>query len=297
MKYKIVLSFVTACTIASAMELRIGSATFNWQMGMGFMQSDFDLDAHVWSLGEQHNSFGDSRLYYFYNADLYQSDYVDRLTTLITTPLTYDFPVFGSFNDAVADHTSLPVPADYKIRGFDLNLGIGYDLLKNDRSYLGIGINTGLSIPVLKMKNLRKSASVTYDLLDHTDTTIKTYKLGPILHAGYRPVSSLLLYASFGAGLQTGTIENGWIKSSLSVDGSYSTLDLGLRYTPWQSTRDLGWIRLDPKLFLTAGYTRKSWRMDDAKIKAFNIAQFDSGGLFTDSFDANYWYLGIGYDF
>ncbi len=297
MKYKIVLSFVTACTIASAMELRIGSATFGWQMGMGFMQSDFDLDAQVWSLGEQHNSFGESRLYYFYGVDLYRSDYVDRLTTLITTPLTYDFPLFGSFNDALADHTSLPVPADYKIRGFDLNLGIGYDLLKNDRSYLGIGINTGLSLPVLKMKNLRKSASVTYDLLDHTDTTIKTYKLGPILHAGYRPASSLLLYTSFGAGLQTGTIENGWIASSLSIDGSYSTLDLGLRYTPWQSTRDLGWIRLDPKLFLTAGFTRKSWRMDDAKIKAFNIAQFDSGGLFTDRFDANYWYLGIGYDF
>ena len=297
MKNKIILSLVTACITLQAMELRIGSATFNWQMGMTFMQSDFDLDATVYSLSEQHNNFSDSKLYYFYNADLYQSDTVDRFTTLITTPLTYRFPVVGSFNDAMANYTSVPVPADYKIRGFDINLGIGYDLFKDAQSVIGIGINTGLSIPVMKMRNLKKSIQVTYDLLDKTDTTIRTYKFGPILHAMHRFTDEVLVYGSYTAGYQTGSIENDWIKSSLDVDGNYQALDLGLRYTPWQSKHDFGWISVNPKLFFTAGYSYKKWETDEIKIDAFNIAAFSSGGMLKNSFDASYWYLGIGYDF
>ncbi len=294
---KIVLSLVTACTIAQAVELRVGSATFNWQMDMGFAHTDFDMDANVYSISEQHNNFGDSKFYYFYNADLYQSDTVDRMTDLITTPLTYDFPIVGSFNDAVTHYTSIPVPADYRIRGFDIDLGIGYDLFKNSKGVLGVGVNTGLSIPVMKMRNLRKSAQITYDLLRNTDTTVKTWKLGPILHANYRIAPRLLAYGSFTAGYQTGSIENDWIKSSLDVDGSYTALDLGMRFTPWQSHKDLGWISLDPKLFFTVGYSYKKWTMDKVKVDAFNIAEFSSGGFFKNSFDTNYWYVGVGYDF
>ncbi len=297
MRMQIVLSLVTVCTIAQAMELRIGSATFNWKTDMGFARTDFDIDARVYSLSEQHNNFGDSRFYYFYNADLYQSDTADRVTDLITTPLTYDFPVVGSFNDAVAHYTSIPVPADYRIRGFDIDLGIGYDLFKDKKGVLGVGINTGLSIPVMKMKNLRKSAEVTYNLLGDTETTVKTWKLGPILHAAYRIFPKLLMYGSFTAGYQTGSIENDWIKSSLTVDGSYTALDLGMRFTPWQRHKDLGWIRLDPKLFVTAGYSQKNWTMERVSVDAFNVTEFSSGGFFKNSFSNGYWYIGVGYDF
>ncbi len=297
MKYKTILSLVTAGITLHALELRIGTATFNWQMGMTFMQCDFDLDATVYSLSEQHNNFSDTKFYYFYNADLYQSDTMDRLTTFITQPLTYDFPVFGSFNDAVADYTSIPVPADYKIRGFDINLGVGYDLIHTKQAVVGLGINTGLSLPVMKMRNLRKSAEITYNLLDSTDTTIKTYKLGPILHAMYHMDDRLLAYGSFSAGYQTGTIENDWVRSSLDVDGTYRALDLGVRYTPWKSSRDFGWIKVDAKLFFTAGYSHKKWEMDEVKVDAFTIAEFRSGGLLKNSFDTGYWYAGVGYDF
>ncbi len=297
MRWKTVAALVTACTIAQAVELRIGSATFNWQMDMGFMHTGFEMDARVWSLSEQHNNFGDSKLYYFYNADLYQSDSVDRFTDLITTPLTYDFPIVGSFNDAVDRYTSVPVPADYRIRGFDIDLGLGYDLWQNERFTIGAGINTGLSLPVMKMRNLQKSAKITYDLLDHTDTTIKTFKLGPVLHGVWRINPNLRLYGSFTTGYQTGSIENDWVKSSLDVDGSYTALDLEVKFIPLQSSKDFGWIRLDPKLFLTAGYSYKKWEMDRVKVDAFDIAEFSSGGFFKNSFETHYWYVGVGYDF
>ncbi len=297
MRYKIFLSLVTSCTILSAMEFRIGSGSFGWQMGMGFAACDFDLDTNVYSISEQHNNFGESQFYYFYNADLYQSDTVDKFTTLVTQPLTQELPGVGSVNDAIAQNTSIPVPAEYKIRGFDLNLGIGYDLLQHQNGALGIGINTGLSLPVMKMRNLQKSAQITYEILENTDTTILTYKLGPIVHALYRFNPKVTFFGSFSAGYQTGSIENDWIRSSLDVDGSYTTLDLNLRWTPWQSHKDLGWIRLDPKLFISIGYSKKTWDLDEVSVDAFEIAAFSSGGMLKSSFDQSAWYLGIGYDF
>ena len=297
MNYKILLSLVTIVSFSQAMEFRISSGTFNWQMSMPFMRCDFDLDTNVYSISEQHNNFGDSKVYYFYNADIYQSDYMDQMTTFITKPLTYDVPVFGSFNDAVAKYTSIPVPADYKIRGFDLNLGIGYDLFKDKKGVIGVGINTGISLPVMKMKNMKQSAEVTYKMLEATETSIATYKFGPVIHANYEIAPKFLVYGSFSTGLQTGSIENDWVNSSFDVDGSYTALDIGLRYTPWSSTKDLGWLRLDPKLFFTAGYSYKKWKMDDAKLNTFNIVEFSSGGLFTVDFDMNYIYVGVGYDF
>ncbi len=284
-------------TTMDAMEFRYGSSTFNWKMDMTFMNCNVDIDANVYSISEQHNNFGDSKFYYFYNADIYQSDTMDQMTTFITTPLTYDFPVFGSFNDAVTKYTTVPVPVDYKVRGFDLNFGIGYDLIKNSQGVLGVGVNTGLSLPVLKMSNMKKSAKLTYDLLETTETKISTFKIGPVIHANYEIAPKLLLFGSFSAGFQTGSIENEWVKSSFDVDGSYTALDIGARYTPWSSTKDLGWIRLDPKLFFTLGYAYKKWDMDEAKIDAFDIAQFSSGGIFKTGFDTSYFYIGAGYDF
>jgi len=297
MKYKILLSFLLLVTSVNALELRYGSSSFNWEMDMTFFNANCDLDANVYSLSEQHNNFGDSKIYYFYNIDIYQSDTLDQMTTFITRPLTHQFPVFGSFNDAVQKYTSIPVPVDYKVRGFDLNFGIGYDLLKNEKGALGVGVNTGLSIPVLKMSNMKKSAEMTYDLLEKTETTISTYKLGPVIHGNYLLSDKVMVYGSFSTGVQTGSIENDWVKSSFDVDGSYTVLDLGARFTPWQTSKDLGWIRLDPKLFFTLGYVYKKWDMDEAKIDMFNIAEFSSGGIFKTSFDTSYLYIGAGYDF
>jgi len=298
MKYKFILATILLSTsLIQALEFRVSKATFDWQMGMSFMDTDFDMDINVYSFNEQHNNFSDSKYYYFYNIDIYQSDFSDQLTTLITTPITHQNPFVGSVNDAISNHTPIPVPADYEVRGFELNLGVGYDLVNDDKGLLGIGINTGLSMPVMKMKNLQKSIEVTYDLLDATDTSTVTYKFGPIVHGRYNFTPALSVYGSFTMGLQTGNMENDWVISSLDIDGKYSDLDFGLRYTPWSSSKDFGGIQLDPKLYFTLGYRYKKWTMDDAVIDTFNISTFSSGGIFSNEFSTKYVYFGIGYDF
>jgi len=297
MKKKIILT-VCLATGLHCVELRIAPANFTWDMSVAkFMNVSFDMDANVLSLNEQHNNFGDSNLYYFYNADLYRSSTMDKMTTMMAYPITYDFPRFGSINDAIGEYTPIPVPSEYRVRGFDLDLGMGYDLVNNEDGFVGIGVNTGLSMPVMKMQNLIKDARMTYNLLDSTDTKIMTYKLGPSIQAGYNLMPDVSLYGSYSLGLQTGSIENDWIKSSMDVNGNYNILDLGLRYTPWHTHKEYDWVTFDPKLYFTLGYIDKKWNMDEVKADMFNVFNVSTYGMFNAQFTMNYFYVGAGYDF
>lgn len=288
MKLKIITIFLLLSSLNAA-EIRYAKGSFNWDFGIeNFTESNFDLDISTLSLTESHDNFGSTNVYYFYNATLYSSDYVDQITTLMAYPVTYEFPLVGSINDAVDTYTPIPVPSEYKIRGFDLDLGIGYDLYKQNKNFFGIAINTGFSIPVMKMKNLQKSAEFAYDLLDATKTTIITYKLGPAVQGGYTILPSLLAYGTFGFGYQTGSIENDWIRSKMDVDGSYSTFDIGLKFSP---------LPHYPRLYISLGYSKKSWNMDKVKADMYDIFKVSSYGILKSSFSAKSLYLGAGYQF
>ncbi len=298
MKKSVLIVLSLFFSTLEAMEFRIGSANFNWSAGMTYMKTDFVIDADLYTISQTHTNISDTKFYYFYNADMYKSDYIDQITDLITTPITYDFPFFGSFNDAVSKYTSVPVPSDYRVRGFDINFGAGYDILSNDKAYIGLGINNGLTLLGMKMKNLKKSVEVVYDLLDATETSISTYKVGPIVNFGYGFSKNFSFFGSFSLGYQNGSMENEWIASSIDIDGKYTILDVGIRYEIYRDkNRDLGWIKIKPSYFVTLGYGYKKWDMNDAKIDAFNIVQITSGGTFTNSFDTDYFYIGAGVNF
>ena len=282
----------------SAAELRLGESSFDWKIDIaGFMQGGAEMDVNVLSLEHMHDSFGDSKWYYSYDIDLYSSDFVDRMTTLAAYPLTYRFPLVGSIGDAAGEYTMLPVPSEYKIRGLDLNFALGYDLWKREGIVLSAGINTGFSMPVMKIRNLKKSAQMTYKLLEKTDTKIKTWKLGPQLQANI-PISRDLDFTStLSFGLQTGSMENGWFRSSIDIDGSYQVWDLNLRYTPLHTRKDFGWITLEPKLYLSAGYRYKKWKMDEVKVDMVDILEVSTTGMMKMEMTDSLFYLGVGYDF
>ena len=86
MKLKLFTYFILISSL-NAVELRLGNGTFEWEMGITkFMNSSFDLDINTISISETHGSMGDNKLYYFYNADIYSSDFVDQITTLMAYP-------------------------------------------------------------------------------------------------------------------------------------------------------------------------------------------------------------------
>ncbi len=298
MKKLLLTALLTLCPYIWAAEFRIGSASFNWNAGMTYLKSDFGIDTNVYSISQTHTNISNTRFYYFYNADMYQSDFVDKTTDLITKPITYDFPFFGSFNDAAAKYTPIPVSSDYRVRGFDINIGAGFDLFSSKKAKFGLGINNGVTIIGMKMKNLKKSVNLAYDLLDSSETSISTYKIGPVINANYSPFKNFLIYGSYGIGYQTGSMENDYIASSIDINGRYSMLDTGLRYDIYRAKeKDLGWTKIKPLYFISAGYSYKKWNVNDAKIDAFNIVQITSGGTFTNSFDTDYFYIGAGMNF
>lgn len=272
-----------------AAELRLGNGTFEWDMGIAkFMNSSFDLDINTISINETHADIGESKLYYFYNADIYSSDFVDQITTLMSYPITYEFPIFGSVNNAIENYTPIPTPSTYKVRGVDLNLGLGYDLYREKNNFLGIGINTGLSMPTMEMKDLKKTIEFTYTILEATKTNIKTYKLGPTITGAYELMPNLLAYGTFGFGLQKGTLENDWIKSSMNIDGGYSVIDVGVTYAP---------LIQYPKLHISLGYNKKNWNINKVKADMLNLFEVESFSTLDTDFSSSSAYLGLGYSF
>lgn len=288
MKLKL-LALVAIASQLNAVELRLGNGTFKWEMGITkFMNTSFDLDINTISINETHSTINNTKLYYSYNIDIYSSDFVDQLTTLMSYPVTYEFPIFGSINDAIDNYTPIPTPSTYKVRGVDLNLGLGYDIYREKNNFIGIGINTGLSMPVMEMKDLKKTIEFTYNILKATKTHIKTYKLGPTITGSYEIIPNLLTYGTFSFGYQTGSIENDWIKSSMDIDGGYSVIDFGVTYAPFPQYK---------KLHITLGYSKKNWSMDDVKADMFNIFEVESFGMLNSDFSSSSAYLGVGYTF
>jgi len=165
---------------------------------------------------------------------------------------------------------------------------LGYDLFREKNNFLGIGINTGLSMPVMEMKDLKKSIEFTYKILEATKTDIKTYKLGPTITGGYQIMPNLSAYGTFSFGYQKGSIENDWIHSSMDINGGYSVIDLGVTYTPMPQY---------PKFHINLGYSKKNWSMDEVKADMFNVFEVESFEMLSNDFSSSSVYFGIGYKF
>jgi len=298
MKVKIAMFVLLLGTLLESAELKIGKGTFDWDMQvMKFMDASFCLDISQLSISNTHDNFSDSNMYYFYDADIYSSDFADKMTTLATYPITYDIPLSGSINDAIAEYTPIPVPSEYKVRGFDLNLGVGYDVYHNNNNYVGLGVTTGFSMAAMKMKNLQKTVEIVYDILDVTDTTIMTYKLGLSIQAGVEILPTLSLEGSTSLGYQTGYIKNDWFNSSFDVDGGFKTFNIALKYVPFETHTKFAGINVDPQVYFVLGMTYKSWDMDQAKVNMGNIFSVESYGMADVGFTTHYTYVGIGYNF
>ena len=83
MKLKL-LTIIALAGSLNAVELRLGNGSFDWNMGITkFMDVSCDLDINTISISEPHGnlSFENSKIYYFFNADIYSSDFVDQMNT------------------------------------------------------------------------------------------------------------------------------------------------------------------------------------------------------------------------
>lgn len=285
---------LASVTNAQALELRYGSGDFN--MGAAakpLVDMDVTLDVDTWTLAEPHKNINDSRYYYQFRADYFDSDTVNRATDLASLPLTTSLPVIGSsVTDLIANNTEIPVPADYRIHGLNVDAGIGYDVIKNDKGHLGVGVNTGVSTPFMKVRNMLPAANLALEVMDTFDTKVTTYKAGVSVQGSYQATPWLEVSGNASLNHQTGEMDNGLVGSGVDIDGSYRTLEVAAKIRPAPLLKQSAL----KNAFITIGHTRSDWDYDEADITT-PVGNFQVPGMFDADFAHSSTYVGVGYDF
>jgi hypothetical protein len=272
----------------SAIELTYGNGEFGMNAGIGSLfSSNVKLSTNTWSLAEHHKNIRKSKLYYQFQFDYFNSDTVDKMTDFASSPISSSLPIIGSSpDDMVNNFTQIPVPSDYRIRGINFDIGLGYDLIKHAKTTFGIAFNTGLSTPFMKIRNMKNTANLVIDLLDSFDTKVETYKLGGSIYGEYAFNEQLSVLGGGSLNFQTGKMENDTLRGDVTIDGFYQSLHINLKYSPTFLKR----------AFLIGGYRYNRWDYGsttvDTPIGRTNIAQnmdiiFDSSNI----------HIGAGYRF
>ena len=276
------------CHSSSALELSLGKGDFSMMADINpLFSSDVKISTNIWSLAERHKNIRDSKLYYQFQFDYYSSNTVDKITEFASQPASTPIPIIGSsIDDGIDKFTQIPVPADYQVRGIDFNIGLGYDLIEAPKTTLGIAFNTGLSTPFMKIRNVESTANLVIDLLDTFDTKVKTYKLGGSVYGEYKVSKQLSLIGNASLNYQTGSMENDLLGSSIEVDGTYQTLNLGIRYQP-SFLKDF---------YLTGGYNYKMWDYGSTTVNTPTGGTKVARGMDMD-FSLSSLYFGAGYKF
>lgn len=282
------LTCILPLSTLNALELNLGTGEFTINQSIKpLFTHQITLPINTISLSETHQNIGKGKLYYSFNLEYFDSDTLNKVTDFASKPLTSPIPFVGdSISDRVSDYTQLPVPADYRMHGINFDLGLGYEVLKDNKKHVGVGINTGLSLPFMEVHNMKNTANLLMELADRFDTEIKTYKLGASAFAQYqlKPDLSVTLNTSFN--LQTGQMDNNIIGSGIELSGTYFSLTSQIYYQP----------KLLKGFALNAGYTLNQWNYDGATIST-PIGGRIIPRMMDTSYSNNNLFLGVGYHF
>ena len=396
MKRSIYLSALLAIELLYGVDLRLGKGKMDMNVKMmGIFKIDESININTLTIANPHDNIADTNFYFFYDADVYQSDYIETMADMLNIPLdnlpdtpslpgvpdipTPELPTLpgvpdisplqnrniltdtlGGIEDVpnlITDTTSsvvdkvkdtvantvenatdtisnapkkaidtitkapqkavdtikdeakkgvkkatdivddatkmIPTPFNIKVKGFDMNIGAGYDIYKDKRGYLGVGAATGVSMPYFYMKNKpTATGAILMGMMKSTNTSMTTYKASLSLQGSYMILDGLNVDAVMLYGYQFGKIDNDWFASEVDIDGTNSMVGFSVSY-------DVGYmVNWASGLTVSAGYTRKNWDVDHTDVKLLG------GALGTDlsqkmdaNFDTKNFYLGVGYRF
>jgi len=355
MKRKYLLFLIISSVSLNAIDIKYGKGTFDVNMGINkLININTSIDIDTLTISNNHDNIGNSNFYYFYDVDVYQSDYKDIMLDMfsginpifpinppiippleppikppieipekppISIPgaLTSQIPIERSVTNDIAKGIDkgvkttkklyesspvskipitkkatdmIPTPFDIKVKGFDMNIGAGYDIFKNKNGYIGVGVATGLSAPYVYTKNGKTPMIPAFGMMNFTNTSMLTYKTAVSLQSAYRVIDGLKVESSFLYGYHFGKLDNDFIQSEIDIDGVDSMFNIGLSYSFGSFA---SWAE---GITLSAGFTYKSWEMEDAKVKLFDsIFEGDLSKTMNADFDSKNYYLGIGYRF
>ena len=278
-----ILPLALLVSSANALDLRYGQGDFEWSGGIdGIYSSSLTLDDKVMSISEQHQNFPNSDWYYFGNIDIHSSDTLDQMTD-IGDGLLDSLPFSPG---AIA-----PFPSSFEVSGVDFDIGIGYDIIKDERGYLGIGVMTGISTPFMEMHNYIDAMEFIGDILEETSTDVETYKFGISMQGAYSVTPNLSIYATGIYATQTGDMTNDIISGTFDVSGTYSSVDIGVKYYPSEV------IEGESNFYIKGGYAYKHWDIDEIEGGIGGIVSPNIMEIASMEMKSDYIYVGIGFSF
>jgi len=288
---KYIIGALTSSIIASniyAIDVKFGKGDFSFDMGLkNIMKTSVDISTNVISISEHNYQISDSSFYLFGNLDIYSSDEVDGFTDFIDQGMQQNIPMLNQTPNEIMGNF-VPVPSSYKMKGIDLDIGVGYSLLRDKKSFFGIGFATGLSTPFIEMENYIEAGKFFLDGLEKTDTDIMTYKMAISLQGSYNFMENLGIYTTLIYGYQKADIENDIIKSSMDSSGTYTSFDFGIKYSLTQIVSNL---------YVTLGHTSKKWDIDEINAEIMGVKGINPASIFDMSLESKYSYLSVGYQF
>ena len=297
---KISLSVLLALSL-SAGEIRIGQGSMSFTGGfLGFNQTVSE-DITTYSFVQNHKNLFGSKTFYAYDVTWYDSVHFKQMQSMYNTGVNQ---VFSWIPAGAVSSTFIPT-MDYRLQGLDASLSLGYDTYHEDENnYFGIGGYLGINLPWIDsqkdssaLSNLPVGvdANELYKYYKASKTDIKTYKLGVTFRGRKSLAPSFSGYINGVVAYQTGSIENDYAKSSFTVDGTYSSLDLGVRFQPYEKDHEWLGITWSPRIFVVAGYKLERWSVDDVAIDISGMGM--SMPKTTMKFDTDVAYVGAGYSF
>ena len=304
---KRLLSLVLFSALLTAGEFQYGLGTFN--LDGGFTQGVSDTissDIDTYSLVERHSNVAGSKIFYGYDAMWMDSK------TLQQAQQNYNNLV-GQGNNLIPTSSPWKIPTmDYRIKGLDANLRVGYDILhENEDNFLGLGLLVGISIPWIDsssssnssddnknflLENQNSSLNLN-ELFKDTKTSIMTYKIGTSINFQKSLNEKVAIYGIGTIAYQTGYIKNDYIDSKFSVDGTYQELNAGLYFTPFTEKYKLGFLTLSPRLYATLGYKYSKWDIDDVTVDIYKNSVKMKPMVMKFGMDSSVGYFGVGYSF
>jgi hypothetical protein len=304
---KITWSLIALTMLSSASEFQYGSGTFN--MNGGFtkqgMSKTVGTDIDTFSIVNRHNNIAGTDAFYSYDFTWMDSK------TLKQAQQNYN-SVVGRVNNIIPSDTWEIPSMDYRVKGLDINIKAGYDVIhENEDNFLGLGILVGMSVPWIDSSSSavpddaaldflldnQDAALNLYDLFEKTQTTLMTYKIGPTINFQKSLNKNISIYGTGSIAYQTGYIENDYINSKFSVNGSYQEYSAGLYFTPFTETYQWGWLSLSPRVYATLGYKYSKWDVDDITIDIFDKSKTFDPLIMDFGMDSSVGYFGIGYSF
>jgi hypothetical protein len=135
------------------------------------------------------------------------------------------------------------------------------------------------------MENYFEAFNFYADILDYTQTKLKTYKAGIVLEGSLNLNESITLSSKATYAYQQANLTNSIMQ--FDSDGKHRTFETNVQYTP-KSLKNI---------YLNAGYSYKDWQVDSMQGAIIGISTPNVSAVVDIELSSRYGYVGIGYKF